>query len=375
MANQFTRSTVGRGFTLVEMLVVIAIIGLLTAMLLPAINMARASARNAKCKNNLRQIGAALLAYADTNQGRLCSGSFDWRRDGAVTEYGWVADLARHSNTPAGEMVCPSNPYQLSETYADLISLTAASFDSCVDYVGSPESTLPDGAKVRNPCRIIVDDTLAAGGVDRIRVITEKIYAKKYNTNYAISWYLGRTEGLLDANGNLAPRDPACSALITWKNATVGPLTTSSIDSAQASAMSIPLMGDGAPTREVLSHTIGDIDAGQYLVASMTRGPVRKSDMKVPSFPDPTAYDGPMGWWATWSKEVLQDYRRFSPLHSGDANILFADGSVRSVQDKNRDGLINNGFAKGLGGFESDDIEMPTPDFMSRFSLRAKDLD
>jgi prepilin-type N-terminal cleavage/methylation domain-containing protein len=66
------------GFSLVELLVVMAIVAMMTALLLPAVQAAREAARQAACRNNLRQIGVALLAYHDVH-GALPVGCVDKR--------------------------------------------------------------------------------------------------------------------------------------------------------------------------------------------------------------------------------------------------------------------------------------------------------
>jgi prepilin-type N-terminal cleavage/methylation domain-containing protein/prepilin-type processing-associated H-X9-DG protein len=61
----------GKGFTLIELLVVIAIIAILAAILFPVFSKARASAWNARCQANLKQIGAAIKMYMDDYAGKM----------------------------------------------------------------------------------------------------------------------------------------------------------------------------------------------------------------------------------------------------------------------------------------------------------------
>jgi len=351
-------------FTLVEMLVVIVIISILLGLMFPALNAAREASRSTTCQNNLRQFYQGFLTHAQTH-GTFCSGAMDWNRDGCVTEVGWVADLVR-LGTPVGKMLCPSNPAQLTETYQDLLTASPGSLAACVDHLGSPPKELPDGTQLVNPCRQIIERNLSPGEA-RTQLVEREIYKKFYNTNYTASWFLVRTGVRLNASGNLM--GSPCEVSLASRASTLGPLNPALIDSSPVPASLVPLLGCGA-TVGLLSEGMGDRPAGSFLTKAFTTGPVRNPGMTPPTFASGTPRSGPNGWWAGWNA-TRQDYRGFGPVHRGQANILFADGSVRQVKDLNEDHLINNGFmSNGQNGFADNQVEWPPDEVFSGWSLR-----
>lgn len=101
-----------RAFTLVELLTVVAIIGVLAAIIIPVVGSARASARASGCLANLRQIAVAGQLYANENQRRLVPIA---RGTGASDARTWRYYLAPYLSQqadgidPVGVFTCPTD--------------------------------------------------------------------------------------------------------------------------------------------------------------------------------------------------------------------------------------------------------------------------
>jgi prepilin-type N-terminal cleavage/methylation domain-containing protein/prepilin-type processing-associated H-X9-DG protein len=93
-----------QAMTLVELLVVIAIIGVLVSMLLPAVQVARGAARAASCKNNMREIGLAVLQFCDTHKGQFP----DWAHTAEGTS-SWIKTVAGHLEKVDEIRLCPDD--------------------------------------------------------------------------------------------------------------------------------------------------------------------------------------------------------------------------------------------------------------------------
>src|ERR1700761_4566297 len=128
-----------RGFSLVELLVVIGIVAVLISMLLPALNKARQQTKRIQCASNLKQCGVYLLMYAQDNKGWIVPVG-DWGADASdASSYQSLGTNLLFTN--GGQMLSNPTPWL---TWPAVVFKMTKPIPSGTDFDRDPFDYAPD---------------------------------------------------------------------------------------------------------------------------------------------------------------------------------------------------------------------------------------
>lgn len=133
-------------FTLVELLIVIAIITILAAILLPALNRAQESSRAINCASNLRQLGLGAGSYQGDYQDYLIPSCLYVE---GTANYTWRYLLIKGNYLTRAAMYCPSNPTDRSTVTAKCTYPNSYAINNC-DYVHAHNTPQVEGKKIQS---------------------------------------------------------------------------------------------------------------------------------------------------------------------------------------------------------------------------------
>ena len=285
------------GFTLIELLVVISIIGVLVALLLPAVQAAREAARRSQCSNNLKQLGLAVHNYVDTH-GVFPLGSY--KKANLITPCGITHEQSFLVNlTPFFEQSNVFNAYNFGLHVYDYGNFT-------VHGVGLSTLWCPSDPKVDQ-----------ANDLSYIFGSPPTPFIMRYNS------YKGNSGTWFSPGDADNPGDPNFNALLAQANGIFHFYSQNSIASVTDGTSNTLLFAESAYGK------LGGEDA--LFFGWWTSG--NYGDVMFTSFYplNPQRRVGLSNNTTTISIDVFESAA--SSFHPGGANVVFADGSVRFLKD------------------------------------------